>query len=318
MNNISSASFPMLNIPIQTSTFNAIPCYQRFQWLNSDIIAKTLAKFLKPNSKGRKGYDKIWMFKWLIYKYLMNCSYRDLESMTSIDYSTFIKFRKRLIRKLWFPRIFKQLVDVVVSKRGSLSLLIDSSFVQTYSKHDERGSEYSGFKEKTGFKLHSVIDYKTRLPLLQTTTGGARSDIILGRNLIRGAPKKWKKKVDMVAADKGYDAEDFVLQIRRKFKNAKVAIPPRLMNQKLLTPKCYKLLKEQGRCMDKRIFNKRTEIERYFSRKKRVFNLGEERTRHLKNFRNNCYMTSVMEILEWLSKDNHLWVLFTRLLSRCR
>ena len=268
---------------------------------------------MKPNAKGRKGYDKTWMFKWLMYKQFTNCSYRDLESMTSIDYSTFIKFRKRLSLKSWFKKTFKYLVGLVVSDCKIIELILDSSFVECYSrgkgKTQEQGARYSGFKEKTGFKLHSGIDFKTRLPLLQKTTHGVKADIVMGRNLIRGSPKSWKKKVILVAADKGYDAEDFVLQIKRKFPNAKVAIPPRLMNQKLLTPKYYRMLKETRRCMDKRELNKRTEVERYYSRKKRVFKLGEERTRHLKNFNDNCHMTSIMEILEWLGKDNHLVII---------
>ena len=276
-----------------------------------------IATFLKPNKKGRKGYDKVWMFQWLMYKQLMGCSYRDLEGMTGIDYSTFIKFRKRLSFKLWFRKTFEYLVGLVIPKLDTIQLLLDSSFVECYSKgrgnNQEQGAKYSGFKEKTGFKLHSGIDYKTRLPLLQKATHGVKPDIVMGRNLIRGAPKEWKRKVTLVAADKGFDAEDFITQINRKFKHAKVAIPPRLMNQKLLTPKYYQQLKEQGRCMGRRENNKRTEVERYFSRKKRVFKLGEERTRHLKNFNTNSHMTSIMEILEWLSKNNHLWVLFTKL-----
>ena len=59
--------------------------------------------------------------------------------------------------------------------------------------------------------------------------------------------------------------------------------------------------KAKMRTLNKKFLNLRTEIERYFSRKKRVFKLGEERTRHLKNFRANCYLTSIMEILEWMS-----------------
>jgi hypothetical protein len=62
--------------------------------------------------------------------------------------------------------------------------------------------------------------------------------------------------------------------------------------------------RERGsyRSHDPTLYRKRTEIERYFSRKKHVFHLGEEQTRHLKNFHANCYLTSIMEILEWSTK----------------
>jgi hypothetical protein len=61
-------------------------------------------------------------------------------------------------------------------------------------------------------------------------------------------------------------------------------------------------MKRKGRSHDRSLYKKRTEIERYFSRKKHVFHLGEEKTRHFKNFRANCYFTSIMEILEWSAK----------------
>lgn len=298
-------------IPTHTSFVNTIPCYQRFQWLNTDIVVKILTKFIKPNQHGRKGYDKIWMFQWLMYKQFTRCSYRDLESMTGIDYSTFIKFRKRLVTKAWFEGVFKKLIKVIVAKRPSLTAVIDSSFVESFSKGKggEKGQEYSGYKEKTGYKLHQIIDFETRLPLKLKTTGGARADIVLGRNLVRGAPKYWRKKMKAFLADRGYDAEDFVLQIKAKWKNCNVGIPFRMMSQQILSQEGYRQTKSINRCLDQELLNKRTEIERYFSRKKRVFHLGEERTRHLENFNANCHFTAIMEILEWLSKDNHLLVI---------
>ena len=219
------------------------------------------------------------------------------------------------MEKLWFSRIFKQLTKEIIAQRESLVLIVDSSFVQSFSKgkSKEQGAEYSGYKEKTGFKLHQIIDYETRLPLMQRTTPGARPDVVYGRNLVRGAPKSWSKKVKVFLADQGYDAEDFVLQIKRKWASCDIGIPFRMMPQQILTEEGYRALKSINRNLNPELLNKRGEIERYFSRKKEVFLLGEEKTRHLKNFRANCHFTAIMEILEWLSKDDHLWVLFTRL-----
>lgn len=283
-----------------------IPIYGRFQWLNEEITHKVLERFLKPPSRGRRGYDKVWMFKWLIYKQITSCSYRDLETMTDIDYTTFIKFRQRLINKLWFPTVFKKLVDNIVANIQDITLIIDSSFVETYSGKDEMGSEYFGYKQKNGFKVHQAIDFKTRLPLLQMCTPGARADITWGGNLIRTAPNSWKVKT--VLADKGYDADQFVHDIKTKWRKVKVGIPLR----RLVYPGNWlnQFLRRWPRSLNPGLLNKRTEIERYFSRKKNVFNLGEERTRHLKNFRNNCYLTSIMEILEWMSR---IIALFTKL-----
>ena len=180
-----------------------IPVFARFQWLNHPRVTHILSTFLKPPRRGRKGYDKVLMFRWLIYRQLMGCSYRDLESMSDIDHSTFVKFRKRLLRERWFSRVFSLLTTGIAASRPKIIAILDSSFVETYSGHDEDGSEYFGYKQKNGFKLHQIIDFKTRLPILQAATPGARADIIWGAHLIRGAPPSWN--VRGLLADKAYD-----------------------------------------------------------------------------------------------------------------
>lgn len=292
-----------------------IPVYARFQWLNHQAVSTTLARFLHPPSIGRRGYDKVWMFRWLIYKQLMSCSYRDLESLTGIDYSTFIKFRKRLIATNWFARAFKQLTALIARQASSLSLILDSSFVAAYSGKKEQGAEYSGYYKGTGFKLHQIIDYETRLPLRQTVTPGARADVVWGRALIRAAPKTWN--VSSLLADKGYDAQDLVWETKQKWRLARVGIPIRRTNQRQQSTTGLNYRSKAAlRDLDPVLLNRRTEIERYFSRKKRVMNLGEERTRGLQNFRANCSLTSIMEMLDFVGTPRPIFPLFTKLLNQ--
>ena len=246
-----------------------------------------------------------------MYKQVMGCTYRDLESMTGIDYSTFIKFKKRLKDALWLKNIFEVLSSLIAHDLTSIIALIDSTFVQTYSRRNEYGSEYFGYKEKNGFKLHQMIDFETRLPLLQFATGGARSDIVWGGNLIRAAPWFWRMKA--IAADKGYDGANFVMDIVLKFPGIKVAIP--LRRHKKNDSWFNRWMKGRERSHTTTLYNKRSQIERYFSRKKHVFHFGEERTRGLKNFEANAYFVSIMEILEYAAKPE-IWVLiFTKLKS---
>ena len=277
-----------------------VPTYQRFEWINHAKVRRILERFLRPPKRGRKGYDKVTMFLWLMYKQVMGCSYRDLESITGIDYSTFIKFRKRLMQRRWFSSVFNRLAHLLTPHLKQVAALLDSSFVETYSHRDEDGSGYSGYKEKNGFKLHSLIDFTTRLPLVQRTSPGNEADITHGKRLLDRAPPALS--VRGFAADKGYDSEYFVMDIKHKWRRAGVAIPVRRMRQSG-DPQPNLDAKHKDRSYDRSLYKKRTEIERYFSRKKRVFRLGEEKTRHLENFRANCYLTSIMEILEWLT--NH-------------
>lgn len=310
---MTTSSFPVKGASL---LFERIPTYAKYQWLNSPQIVDTLNRFLRPSAKGRKGYDKTLMFRWLIYKWLMRCTYRDLESITGVDYSTFIKFRKRLIASFLFPRIFGALVVEIVACRDTLHLVLDSTFVETHSKHAEDGAEYFGYKKKTGFKLHQMIDYETRLPVLQFATPGARSDVVWGTHLIRAAPFFWN--VRAVVADKAYDSEAFVQEIKAKWKKVKVGIPIRKTNQEKVAGRpegwLNRLLKSLPRTLNRGLLNTRSEIERHFSRKKHVFHLGQERTRGLVNFEANCYMTSIMAILEWVAKTAEvIRALFTKL-----
>ncbi len=273
-----------------------IPTYQRFQWLNHPLLRKTLTPFFRYRGNGRRGYDKVDLFLWLGYKQLMGCSYRDLESITGIDHTTFIKFRARLSVRL--PGLFGKLVSKTLTQLSALHLILDSSFVETYSGHDEEGSGYSGYKEANGYKLHQVIDYESRAPILQSVSAGQVADITAGETLVSRAPPSLP--VRSFSADKGYDSEYFVHSISKKW-HAVVAIPMRHL--KFDGNRTNRTLRGVNRSRDPALYRRRTEIERYFSRKKRVFNLGEEQTRHLKNFRTNCYFVSCLELLERLSAE---------------
>lgn len=277
---------------------NHIPAFERFKWINHKNVEKLLRKYFKPPKVGRKGYDKVTMFLWLMYKQLISdCTYRDLESMTGIHHTTFIKFRRRLEQKNWFELLFSKLVALAKEHVKDFLLLIDSSFVETYSKKSESGSGYSGHKEKNGFKLHSLVDFNTRLPVDQLTTSGNRHDCPFGHKLVNRAPPNLKVKA--VSADKGYDSEWLVMDIKQKWKQSKVAIPVRRMKQTGDNTTNIEA-KYKDRSNDRSLYKKRTEIERYFSRKKRIFNLAETTERGLTNFTTRCYLTSIMEIFEWI------------------
>ncbi|MBI2591194.1 MAG: transposase, partial [Candidatus Brennerbacteria bacterium] len=76
-----------------------------------------------------------------------------------------------------------------------------------------------------------------------------------------------------------------------------------------------RFIKSLPRSHSNKLYRTRTEIERYFSRKKNVFHLGEEKTRGIKAFEANCYMTSIMEYLEYIAT---ILGLFTKLAVKSR
>lgn len=283
-----------------------IPVYARFQWINDRTVQKVLRKALPRHTRGRCGYDKLRLLLWLLYRQFMRCSYRDLESMTGIDHTTFIKFKRRLITNGWFADTFGCLSETVAAKLPSVTALIDSTFIETYSRHDEHGSGYSGYKEANGFKLHTLLDFRTRLPLVQWSTSGNAADITGGRYLVDHAPPSWN--IHELCADRAYDCEAFVMSIQNKWAGSAVAIPVRRTNQKG-DQTANRRAKYLDRSSNVPLYKRRTGIERYYSRKKGVFHLGDERTRGIENFTASCYLTSIMEYLEWIAP----WALFSGL-----
>ena len=284
-------------------SFEDIPVWEGFQWINDRKIVELLLTALPYAGTGRRGYTKARLVQWLLYRQCHGCTYRDLESMSKIDYSTFIKCRQQIKGNGWLEYIFQTLAHTIASQR-KLTLLSDSSFVEQYARKKEVGAEYWGFKEKTGFKVHQIIDFKTRMPLAKLTTGGARSDIAVAKVLVEHLPQSWN--VGAFLADKGYDGAEFVQQIHSKWSRVAVGIPVRKSPQSTRksrrqeTPK-NRELKEADRTLTTKLYNQRTEIERYFSRKKEVFHLGSERTRGLENFHANCTMTDLCAQLEFLA-----------------
>ncbi|MEJ0053140.1 MAG: transposase [bacterium] len=205
-----------------------IPTYARFQWINHPLVRTVLAPFFPYAGTGRRGYDKVTLFLWLAYKQLHGCTYRDLESMSGIDQTTFVKFRGRLKQSRGFEHLFGCLTQRVLAHLPALNLILDSSFVKTYSGHDEEGSAYSGHKKANGYKTHEIIDRDTRLPVFQSVTPGAVADITEGRRLVSRAPPDLP--VASFAADKGYDSESFVFDLARKW-SIEPAIPLRRMKK---------------------------------------------------------------------------------------
>jgi len=178
---------------------------------------------------------------------------------------------------------------------------MDSSFVHTFSKKGELGSEgWNEFKEGYGFKLHLLIDAQTKFPLAIIITNGLASDMTLAIPLLKKA-RHFLKKTGYVLADKGYDRGDLVNWIVKNL-HAKAGIPIK----KHKRGKNYTWegsfrnfqQKAKGRTLKKSIYNKRTAVERVFSVLKRTYHLGKEETRGILNFAKNCYLTLICYILK--------------------
>lgn len=225
--------------------------------------------------------------------------------MAHVSHPTLIRANELFLKKDVYRRVFIQLVKTAY-KQGLIQgkyAALDSSFVQTFSKHEETGSGvWSGHKKAYGFKLHLLIDAQTKFPIALIIRNGVSHDGPLAIPLLKKA-RPWLKKVGYVLADKGYDDEDVVTWTMKQLK-AKAGIPMRKKDYRAkYIPHRYGnyanwKLKAIGRTFKKSILNKRTEIERCFSRLKRTYHLGHEETRGIIAFAKNVYLALISYCLK--------------------
>ena len=252
---------------------------------------------------GRPGYDKEFLFFLLLMKRLTNWSFRTVSEMGGISHSTLVRANTYFLVNRVYEKFFLYLVKRAY-KQGLIKgkfIAMDSSFVETFSKREELGSEgWNGFKEAYGFKLHLLVDCETKFPIALTVTNGLASDNTLAIPLLKRA-KRYLKKCGYVLADKGYDDGEIVDFIVKAF-SAKAGIPIRKVNRgknyswKGATKNFQQ--KAKGRSLKKSIYNRRTAVERVFSVLKRVFHLGKEEVRGILSFAKQVYLTLICYMLK--------------------
>lgn len=253
---------------------------------------------------GRPGYDKEVLFFWLLVKKVTNWSYPTIASMAGVSHPTLIRANRFFLEKGIYHKVFVDLVKKAY-KQGLIKgefVAMDSSFVKTFSKKQELGSEgWNDFKDGFGFKLHLLIDCETQFPLALSVTNGNAHDGTLAIPLLKKA-RAWLKKAGYVVADKGYDDQDLVNWIVKELKR-KAGIPIRKIGER---GKNYSWegawrnfqFKAKGRSIKKSIYNRRTAIERVFSVLKRVYHLGKEEMRGILNFAKQVYLTLISYTLK--------------------
>lgn len=278
--------------------------------LVSKLCEKTaLEKFVG----GRPGYNKEVLFGWLLVKKVMNWGYETIASMAGVSHPTLIRANKYFLEKGVYQKVFVSLVKRAY-KTGLIQgkyVAMDSSFVKTFSKKKEEGSEgWNEFKKGIGFKLHLLIDAQTHFPIALIVTNGLAADCTLAIPLLKKA-RAWLKKCGYVLADKGYDDTDIVHWIAQCL-SAKAGIPIR-KKSKLAKGKPYRYgnllnwqLKAKGRTFKKSIYNKRVSVERVFSHLKRIYHLGKEETRGILNFAKNVYLSLISYMLKLFNITNSI------------
>lgn len=268
------------------------------------LVAKLCEKSVSEKFVGgRNGYDKEILFGWLLIKKVTNWDYRTIASMAGVSHPTLIRANEYFLKKHVYEKILVAIIKQAYEKgliKGKY-VAMDSSFVHTFSKKGELGSEgWNEFKQGFGYKLHLLIDAETKFPISMCITNGIAADCTLAIPLLKRA-RYWLKKTGYILADKGYDWGDLVNWIAQNL-HAKAGIPikrhKRGKNYSWESATRNFQLKAQGRTLKKSIYNKRTAVERVFSVLKRTYHLGKEETRGIINFTKNAYLTLICYVLK--------------------
>lgn len=260
---------------------------------------------------GRPGYDKETLFGWLLIKKVTNWDYRTIASMAGVSHPTLLRANNLFFKKGVYQKVFIDLVKQAYRKRliTGKYVAMDSSFVKTFSKKEELGSEtWNDFKKAYGFKLHLLIDCETKFPIALIVTNGLASDNTLAIPLLKKA-RNWLRHCGYVVADKGYDDADIVNWVVKELQ-AKAGIPIKDTYKGKKGDKGGNFLnwqlKAKGRSIKKSIYNRRTAVERFFSVIKRTYHLGREETRGILNFAKNVYLALISYMLKlfYIAKSN--------------
>lgn len=271
------------------------------------VITLTRKTNMEKFLGGRLGYSKEMLFFWLLVKKTTCWDYRTVASMAGVSHPTLIRANNLFILKGIYQKVFVNLVKSAY-KQGLIKgkfVAMDSSFVKTFSKKQELGSEgFNGHKKAFGFKLHLLIDAQTQIPIALIIGNGLAHDSTLAVPLLKKA-RPWLRKVGYVLADKGYDDTDIVNWIVKELE-AKASIPMR-KKSKLAKGKQNRYgnlknwkLKAKGRTFKKSIYNKRSSVERTFSVLKRTYHLGKEELKGILNFGKQVYLALISYMLKRL------------------
>lgn len=268
------------------------------------LVTKLCAKTPKEQFVGgRPRIDRQVLFFWLLVKKVTNWDYRTIASMAGVSHPTLIRANDQFLKKQVYEKVLMQLV-VQAHKQGYIGkyVALDSSFIHTFSKKGEVGSEgWNEFKKAYGFKLHLLVDCETQCPFGLCVTNGLANDMTLAVPLLKKA-RRYLKRCEYVVADKGYDWGDLVNWIGTEL-GAKAGIPIKKVPKRgknYTWEASYRnfQLKAKGRTLKKSIYNKRSSIERVFSTLKRTYHLGKEETRGILNFAKNTYLALICYMLK--------------------
>jgi len=323
-----------------------------FQELDLGFVEKSLSRsYGKRTSVGRPHRKLLGMFKAELVKrlkriesyeelYRLLWSHQDLCTLCDIEAqekpyhpSTLLRFRRR-IGPDGFQRLMTHLIRQL-DKMGVIdaeTVALDATFIKAYSRRDPKDSQRGlsdsdarlrkqGRNVVLGYGIHLAVDTASEMPLAAVVEPANANEKRVAPTLLRKAVKQ-KRKIKSVVADSQYSSENFRQEIQHLGGEPVIPYPKNQIKDKPVL-RVDRTFHSHGPLRLKKLYRRRSAVERTISRLKTHFGLNQLRTRGLKNVLSHVFLcmitllaTALSSIKQGLTHKLRSPVQFTKLTRR--
>jgi len=307
-----------------------------FQALDLKSVERSLSKSYGRRSRvGRPHRSLLGMFKAELIKRLRRIeSYEELHRLLQADDalrslciikdgekpyhpSILLRFRRR-VGPQGFHRLMNRLIKQLdhTGVLNSETLVLDATFIKAYSRRDphntQRGLSDSdarlrkqGRNVVLGYGVHMAVDASSEMPLAVTVKPANVNEKKIASHLLHKTLKhkhRWKS----VTADSQYSSEPLRDKARRLGVEPIIPYPKNQMKGKKVL-RVDRKFHTHGPARLRRLYRKRSSIERTVSRLKTYFGLCQLRTRGLRNVLSHVVLCLIAMLTTALSaiKQGH-------------
>jgi transposase len=301
-----------------------------FQGLDLGFVERTLSGSYRPEgSVGRPHRNLVGMFRVELVKRLAGVeSYREFHRLLQADdvlrslcevkdgekpygRSTLMRFRQRVgpenLQRI-MGRLVKQLDRMGVLDGEAVAL--DATFIEAYSRRDPQDNSRGlsdidarlrkqGRNVVLGYGVHLAADADSEMPLTVIVESANVNEKKLSAPLLRKVLRR-KHKVKSVVADSQYSSEAFRDEARRIRVEPVIPYPRNQMKGERVL-RVDRRFRSHGPWRLKRLYRKRSAVERTISRLKMYFGLCQLRTRGLRNVLTHVLLCLIAMLMTALS-----------------
>jgi len=223
------------------------------------------------------------------------------------------RFRKRI-----GPETFQVIMAHCVKQLDQMNVLdnrtvaLDATFIKAYSRRDpndsrhglsdiEAGLRKQGRNVTLGYGVHLAVDTKSEMPLAAIVEPANTNEKKAAPTLLKKTIKRGRKRrVRHVVADSQYSSEAVRKDVRDL--DAKPVIPyPKNQAKGKKVLRVDRRFRSHGPARLRRLYRKRSAIERVVSRLKTYFGLRQLRTRGLRNVSSHVLLCLIALLANALS-----------------